>query len=70
MASVNLGISEFRTSAAMWAYAVGVHHEQLRDVVAAYAQARHDGAIRNSILKAPAGARPLLVTRSRRPAAS
>ena len=43
----------------MWAYAVAVYHDQLREAVEAYAQARHDGAIRNTILKAPAEARHL-----------
>jgi hypothetical protein len=53
MASIDPGIDEYRTSAAMWAFAVGLYHEQLREAVAAYAQARQDGAIRNTILGAP-----------------
>ena len=59
MASNDPGIAEYRTSAAMWAYAVAVYHDQLREAVEAYAQARHDGAIRNTILKAPANSTPL-----------
>ena len=43
----------------MWAYAVGLHHQELREAVVAYAQARHDGAIRNTILQAPPSARSL-----------
>lgn len=55
MASNNPGIREYQTSAAMWAYSVAIYHEQLREAVESYAQARHDGAIRNTILGAPKG---------------
>lgn len=53
MDATDPGIPEYRTSAAMWAFAVGLYHEQLREAVDAYAQARNDGAIRNHILSAP-----------------
>jgi hypothetical protein len=54
MSTTDPGVPEYRTSATMWAYAVGLYHEQLREAVEAYSEARQHGGIRNTILQSPA----------------